>query len=600
MTSSLPRWDLSNIYPDLNSPEFAAAMADYAAQIDGLTTFFAEQLVPAGSDTPQPALAALVGEYLDRYNAVAELGDTLQPYVYACLSTDSRDPWARRRQSELEQISVRLHQLATRFQAWLGHREAALAGVVAANRTAQAHAFVLREIAEQSRYLMSPAEEDLAAELSLSGAKAWSKLQLTVTSQLSVDFVLDGQSQQMSLPALINLRSHPDPDVRRRAYETELQALASIREPLAACLNGIKGTANTLNRRRGRQDALHSALDQSRIDRPTLETMLGAIADFLPTFRRYFRAKARRLGKERLAWYDLFAPTGASKTSYTFDQARDFILANFAGFDAELAGLAQRAFDQRWIDAEPRPGKSGGAYCTGLDRVRESRILCNFDGSLDQVSTVAHELGHAFHNHCLYAAGRTPLQSLTPMTLAETASIMCETIVMESVLHHIQDPQEELAILETILTGEAQVIVDIYSRYLFEREVFQRRAAAELSADDLCAIMAHAQTVSYGDGLDEQFLHPYMWTWKPHYYHLGSPFYNFPYAFGLLFATGLYAIYQQRGAAFVPDYKRLLASTGEATAADLAARFSIDIRDRQFWQDSLAMIGQRINRYCAL
>ncbi len=600
MTSSLPRWDLSNIYPGLDSPEFTAAVTDYAAQITDLEALFTAQMAGAGGRTPLPELAALVGEYLERYNQIAELRDTLEPYVYACLSTDSRDTLAQRRRSELDQISVRLQQLATRFQVWLGQIEPALTDVIAANSTAQTHAFVLRELAEQSRYLMSAAEEDLAAELALSGARAWSKLQLTVTSQITIDFALDGQTQALPLPALINLRSHPDPDVRRRAYEAELQALANAREPLAACLNGIKGTANTLNRRRGRQDALHSAIDRARIDRPTLEAMLGAMADSLPAFRRYFRAKAQRLGKEQLAWYDLFAPTGASRTSYTFDQARAFILANFAGFDAELAGFAQRAFDQRWIDAEPRPGKSGGAYCTGIDSVRESRILCNFDGSLNQVSTIAHELGHAFHNHCLYAAGKTPLQSLTPMTLAETASIMCETIVMESVLRQIEDPQEELAILETILIGEAQVIVDIYSRYLFEWEVFQRRAVAELSADDFCAIMTHAQTVSYGDGLDAQLLHPYMWTWKPHYYYLELPFYNFPYAFGLLFATGLYAIYQQRGAAFVPDYKRLLASTGEATAAELAARFGIDIRQRQFWQDSLDVIGRRIDRYCAL
>ena len=236
----------------------------------------------------------------------------------------------------------------------------------------------------------------------------------------------------------------------------------------------------------------------------------------------------------------------------------------------------------------------------GVSGVKESRILVNFDGSFDQVSTIAHELGHGFHNDCAFKADKTELQQLTPMTLAETASTMCETIVTEAILASTKDPQEELAVLEAQIQGAAQIVVDIYSRYLFEKEVFERRAEAELSADDFNEIMERAQKAAYGDGLDERYLQKFMWTWKPHYYSSGLSFYNFPYAFGLLFATGLYAIYQKRGAAFVEDYKNLLASTGEANAADLAKRFGINIRTKKFWEDSLAIIGKRIERYCEL
>jgi oligoendopeptidase F len=303
------------------------------------------------------------------------------------------------------------------------------------------------------------------------------------------------------------------------------------------------------------------------------------------------------MGKDRLAWWDIFAPAGKLEKSYSFQEARDLIVAQFGTFSSELAGFAANAFDRRWIDAEQREGKRGGAFCMGLPKVRESRLLCNFDGTLDQVSTIAHELGHAYHNHCAYQAGKTELQQDTPMTLAETASITCETIVMQAILDESTDPQSELAILETQLIGDAQVIVDIFSRYLFEREVFERRAKSELSADDLCEIMERAQKATCGELAT---YHPYMWTWKPHYYYGGLPFYNFPYSFGLLFGIGLFAIYQQRGADFVPDYKSLLASTGEAPAADLAARFGIDIRSRKFWDDSLGVIGKRIERYCGL
>jgi oligoendopeptidase F len=291
---------------------------------------------------------------------------------------------------------------------------------------------------------------------------------------------------------------------------------------------------------------------------------------------------------------------GKTDKVYSWDEARDFIISNFNKFSPELGAFAKRAFDKSWIDAEQREGKRGGAFCMGLEAVKESRILSNFDGSFDQVSTLAHELGHAFHNECAYRADKTPIQQNTPMTLAETASIMCETIATEAVLQQVTDPQEILAVLEAQMNNASQVVVDIYSRYLFEKEVFERREKAELSSDELCEIMERAQKATYGDGLDESYLQKFMWTWKPHYYSSGFSFYNYPYTFGLLFATGLYAIYQKRGEAFVEDYKNLLASTGEDTAASLAQRFGIDITKRKFWDDSLAIIGKRVDRYCEL
>jgi oligoendopeptidase F len=597
MTTPIPHWDLSNVFPALDSKEFDAALEKLKNQISTVEKLFAEKVSQSHAQTPVSELAATIGEIIDRFNEMYELGGTLRAYLYSFVSTNSRDKAAMKKLSEFEQVGVRMQHLATQFQAWTGKLAPVLEAVIGANESARAHAFALRDAAQQSKYLMSGPEEALAADLDLSGASAWSKLQGTLTSQLSVDFELEGQVQKLPMPALINLHSHPDESVRRRAYEAEMVAWKTIEEALAAALNGIKGTANTINQRRGRTDALHSAIDLARIDRPTLEAMLSAMEDSFPAFRRYFQAKAKRLGKEKLAWWDVFAPVGESNRTYTWDEARELVLANFNQFSPELAAFAQRAFEKNWIDAEQRDGKRGGAFCMEVPGVKESRVLCNFDGTLDQTSTIAHELGHAFHNECAFKAGKTVLQQDTPMTLAETASIMCETIIMEAVLKDTSDPAERLAILETRLVGDAQVIVDIYSRYLFEKEVFERRAASELSAEELCDIMERAQKATYGDGLDERYLMKYMWTWKPHYYSAGLSFYNFPYAFGLLFATGLYAIYQKRGAEFVPDYVNLLASTGEAPAADLAARFGINIREKQFWADSLAIITAKIEQY---
>src|SRR5512138_3359536 len=600
MTISAPRWDLSNVYPSLESKEFKAAVDDYKKQVAALERFFKNKLSKADAKTKVQELAPLVGKAIDQINKIQTLSATIVPFIYSYVSTDSRDKLAMKTLSEFEQASLPMNQLMTRFKAWVGTLGPKLDQVVKANKSAQGHEFMLREAAEQSKYLMSEAEEALAAEMSLSGGNAFEKLQGTVTSQLSVDFELDGKMQKLPMPALINLRSHPDEATRRRGYEAENKAWETVQETLAACLNGVKGEANTLNKKRGRRDAIHSSLDAARMDRKTLDAMLTAMQDSFPMFRRYFNAKAKKLGKEKLAWWDIFAPVGRTDKVYSFEEARDFILENFGRFSPDLSAFARRAFDSSWIDAEQREGKRGGAFCMEVQNMKESRILSNFDGSFDQVSTLAHELGHAFHNECAYQAGKTVLQQATPMTLAETASTMCETIVTEAVLANSTDPQEELAVLEAQIQGAGQTVVDIYSRYLFEKEVFERREQAELSADELSEIMERAQKATYGDGLDERYLQKFMWTWKPHYYSAGLSFYNFPYAFGQLFATGLYAIYQQRGPAFVEDYKNLLASTGEASAADLAKRFGIDIRKRKFWDDSLGIIGKRIERFCAL
>lgn len=596
-TNSLPHWDMTNVYPGLEAPGFLADLHRYEAMLADIDAYFLHEIPSSGTEVSKANLATAAGKLVEKFNAALELGYTLRAFLTGYTAVDSFNTAARRIESQFQVVNARLEELTTRFRGWVGQIADKVPEIAELDPTVKAHIFALQEAAERSRYQMSQVEEALAAELTLTGGRAWAKLQGNLTSQLTVSFELDGQVKVLAMPALINLRSHPDETVRRRAYEAELQAWASVREPLAAAMNGIKGEVVALNRRRGWMDALHQPLEQARIDRQTLDAMLGAMVDSLPVFRRYFKAKAVRIGKDQLAWWDLFAPASKFERQYSWQETRQFILENFEKFSPDLAQFASRAFDRNWIDAEPRPGKRGGAFCMGVPGVRESRILTNFDGSLDQVSTVAHELGHAYHNECLYRAGKTMLQSRTPMTLAETASIMNETIIQQAVLESAANREEELSILETSLIGDSQVIVDIYSRYLFESEVFERRARAELSADELCDIMAWSQKEAYGSGLDDRYLQPYMWTWKPHYYSTDLSFYNFPYAFGLLFGLGLYAIYQQRGRAFVPDYQNLLSTTGEDTAANLAERFGIDLRSKEFWTNSLKVIERRIDRY---
>jgi pepF/M3 family oligoendopeptidase len=597
----LPHWSLSNVYSGLDAPDFQNASARCAKLIKELGRFLDRNNVRAGAKKPSAAvLRTVAAGYIERTNAIVRLYGTLRAYVYSFVSVDSTNQLARKTLSELEPLGVLFEQSGTRFSSWLGNNATAVPALSKVKGVLADHAFFLKETAEQSRYQMTDAEESLASELSLSGANAWSKLQGTVVSQMSVPFERDGKIEQISMPALINIQQHdPDAEVRRSAYEAEHAAWKTVEEPLAAAMNGVKGATVVLNKHRNRKDAVHSAIDAARIDRKTLDAMLGAMTDAFPHFRRYLKSKARRLGHAgALPWWDLMAPVSNAERHFSWRETREFVLENFASFSPRLHAMTRRAFDENWIDAEQRAGKRAGAFCMEVPAVDESRILCNFDGSLDQVSTVAHELGHAFHNDC--QIGKPYLQTVTPMTLAETASIFCENIIIDAALKTASTASEKLSILETDLIGKTQVIVDISSRYLFETEVFKRRERAELSADELGELMLSCQKQTYGDGLDARYMHKYMWTWKPHYYYAGLSFYNFPYAFGLLFGLGLYAIYQQRGAAFVPDYEALLASTGQADAATLAKRFKIDIRQKAFWKGSLDLIAQRIDEYCAL
>ena len=390
--------------------------------IQEATQAFETEYLPLLNPATSPeVLNRVLNNYVEEANALELLAGKIFGFLGAIISTDSFNKAAEQLYSKMAIAMLPLHDLGVRINAWLGALGDRLDKALEIPGAAHEHAFRLLEMAKESRYLMSEPEEILANEMTLSGGSAWDDLQGVLTSQKSVDFELDGKVQSLPLPALINLRSHPDASVRERAYKREQQVFEEMKEPLAACLNGVKGEVVTLDRKRGREDCLHSSLQMARIDRGTLEAMLGAIDDALPMFRRYFQAKARILGFEKLPWWSLFAPIGEVNKEYSFDEARDLILANFGTFSPELAKFAKGAFDKHWIDAEQRPGKRGGAFCMGLDAVQESRIMSNFDGSFDQVMTLAHELGHGFHNYCAYQAGKTPMQTNTPMTLAETA-----------------------------------------------------------------------------------------------------------------------------------------------------------------------------------
>jgi oligoendopeptidase F len=593
MKTELPRWDMSVVYPGLDSPEYERDLRSVVRALDELEGLFDEAQIDRTESPLNPDLAASILErVLPLYNALNDQVWMLGAYVYAFVSVDSRDEYAQARLSELERHTVRLSKLHTRLTAWAGSQD----GDALMERSEQArqHAYWLQRARIATEHMMSPAEEALAAEMRLTSSNAWNKLYGNLTSQIQATVEIRGERQTLTMSMLRNLAYDPDRAVRRAAYEAELQAWEQHAMPIASALNAIKGETNLLTRKRGWDSPMHASLFYSAIDEATLNAMLDAAYEAFPDFRRYLHAKARLLGVERCAWYDLFAPVGKETRAWSYEEAKQFIIEQFATYSQKLSDFARRAFEARWIDAPPQPGKRDGAFCMRLRR-DESRILTNYKPSFSGMGTLAHELGHAYHNLCL--AERTYLQRQTPMTLAETASIFCNTIIDQAALRDA-DHEEQIAILEASLQGACQVVVDITSRYLFEKAVFERRAERELSARELCEIMRDAQLQTYGDGLDENALHPYMWAAKPHYY--GSAFYNYPYMFGLLFGLGLYALYLDDPDGFRARYDDLLSRTGMADAPTLAAEFGFDLRTPAFWRGAFDTIRQNIERFEAL
>jgi len=452
---------------------------------------------------------------------------------------------------------------------------------------------MLEEAGRRAKHQMPPDSEALAAELNVSGGGAWARLHSNVTSQLSVQF--DGNAQPMS--AIRAMAYDGDSETRRAAHDAEIAAWQTTAMPLAMAINAIKGEVNTLAKRRGFADPVDISLLDNRMDRATLDAMMGAAYDSFPLFRRYLRAKARLLKSgTQLPWYDLFAPVSSAGKAWSYTEACEFVVTQFHAYSPRLGDFAQRTFVEGWIDAEPRHGKVDGAFCIGLQN-DESRVLMNYKPSIGSIMTLAHELGHAYHN--LNLATQTPLNRDTPMTLAETASTFCETLTQAAALQHA-DAAGKLEILESSLQRSCQIVVDITSRYLFESRLFAQRQQRELSPDELCALMTQAQTETYGDGLQADTLHPYMWAVKGHYYSTGRSFYNYPYMFGQLFGTGLYARYREQPSTFAAQYDTLLSSTGKGDAATLARSMGIDITTRAFWEGSLAVVAEEVAQFEAI
>jgi len=590
--TQLPHWDMTPVFPSLGSREFTSAFDEVVTSVQGLRELFDEANIRK-ADVPDvdDAMVERFDILLNRLNGIFEQMRTIMSYLHSFVSTEAQNDLAQARLSELQMQTVELSKLGKRLVAWIGSIDTE--ALITRSDVAKAHAFWIGRARSDAEHQMSEAEEDLVSGLGPAAATAWSKLHGNVTSRVMVDLLKpDGTTERLPMATIAGMvMQDPDPAMREAAYNAALATWPTVEVPLAAALNSIKGWNNELNHRRGWPDAIEPALFANNVDRTTLQAMQEACIESFPDFRRYFKAKARLFGKERLPWWDLAAPVGAESKRWDWDETASFIVDQFRTYSDRLAGLAARAFLERWIDAEPREGKRSGGFCMGV-RGDESRILVNFTHSFLDVATVAHELGHAYHN--INLADRTPTQRSTPMALAETASTFCETIVTRAMLAQ-SSGDERIGILNGDLVRDSMIVVSIHSRFLFEKAVCEQRERRELSAGELCKLMADSQLEVFGDAVDGDALHPYMWAVSPHYY--GLPFYNWPYTFGLLFGLGLYKRYDEDPDAFRAGYDDLLSSTGMDDAAGLCARFDIDVRSPDFWRSSLDVVRERIAEF---
>jgi len=579
------RWNLENIYSDFDSEDFK----NDERELDNIFNKIKKWKVVNNKDEANLAeeFIALLKDYLSVHSK-------LIAYSRLKVSVDAKDEKALKAGERLEKKISDLTRPRIRFQLWLKELDNRKKLYDKSNLLKE-HRFIIEEYVDNSDYLLSEDEEDIISKMKQTGSSAWTKLQQNLSSTLMVDIEMEGEKKKLPLPVVRNLANHKDFEIRKKAYMAELAAYQKIEDGVAAALNGIKGEVLTLCEKRGYKSPLEKILLDSRMDDETLNAMLSAIEDYLPVFHKYYRKKAEVLAyDDALPFYELFAPLGKKEMKYSYEEARDFIITNISSVSKEMAKFYKKVFNEKWIDSEPRNGKRGGAFCYNIHEINESRILSNFTGSLSDVITLAHELGHAYHGYCL--DDESLLNSDYPMPLAETASIFSETVVTEAAINEA-DSEQLVTILENKISQAGQVIVDIYSRFLFEKSLFEQRKEGSLSIKKLKKLMLEAQKKAYGEGLNHKFLHPYMWLNKPHYYSANYNYYNFPYAFGLLFGLGVYSLREEKREEFMDSYNNLLRETGKNKIFDLANMMGINVHSSEFWSSSLRLIEKDINKF---
>lgn len=572
-------WSLTELYESYESEQY---LSDWATLEENYSQLQSLSLV----------------DNLETIKKVIELKENIMVLAYQIslyaglqLSTNTTDEKSLFYSAKLDKLIADNAKIESKVDKFLG----TITTDITVDEKLSQYQFMFAQAKAKNKYLLSDEVEEVIATLNQSAGSSWEQLQSFLTSTVEGEF--DGKT--VTLSDIRNLAYSDNADIRKRAFETELKMYETIKEPTAFALNNIKSQVNDIARLRGYSSPLEQTLVASHMKKETLDALMAAIVDSLPAFHRYLKHKAKLLGHENgLPFYDLFAPIGEnSSKTFSVEESRQYLVKHFSKFAQDLAEMTANVYDNNYVDMFPKKGKVGGAFCAGVMPLKQSRILMNFDGSLSNVITMAHELGHAYHN--LHIENHLPLNWDYSMPVAETASTFNEELIKNSMLAEATS-DEKISLIEAELQDTTQIIVDIYSRYLFETALFEARKENFLFSKDLEQMMMDAQKQAYGDGLDETQLHPYMWLCKGHYYSAGLSFYNFPYAFGGLFSKGLYAKYLEQPEGFLEKYQAMLHATTVSTVEDTAKTMAIDLTTKAFWETALKQVEQKIDEFITL
>lgn len=455
--------------------------------------------------------------------------------------------------------------------------------------------FVLNERREKAKEKLSVKEESLITQLAMDGFEGWSQMYDTIVGSMTIPY----KGEKLSVGQAANKFSDPDERTRKELFTAWEQAWEEKSDLFARTLNHLAGFRLSVNEKRGWDDILKEPLEIGRMKKETLESMWNVIANHKEPLVRFLKRKAELLDLDKLSWADLDAPLAVTAESKVMDyqEGADFIIQQFAKFGSQLANFTQKAFEDSWIEAEDRPGKRPGGFCTGFPLNKQSRIFMTYSGTPSNVSTLAHELGHAFHSYAMRDIH--PLNRSYAMNVAETASTFAEMVVADAAVKEAASEEEKLVLLEDKIQRSVALLMNIHARYLFETRFYDERKQGYVSAERLNELMVDAQKEAYGDALSDY--NPTFWASKLHFYITGVPFYNFPYTFGYLFSLGIYANALKEPEGFEEKYIALLKDTGSMKVEDLAEKhLGVDLKTRDFWEEAVNACMEDVEEFMRL
>ena len=489
-------------------------------------------------------------------------------------------------QGTLSSVKADCSSLLKKLQQQLSEIDPAAWNLLLQTESLKDYRFILNEWRADAEASLSNEEEALIDDLMVDGYHAWNDLYRSILNNLRVHVEINGSEKPFSIGQAVNLRSHANPVIRKNAFIALENMWSGQQETMARILNHITGFRLQVDRKRGASGSLEQPLKDNRMNEKTLQAMWRVVSRHKPAFVDYLDHKAQLAGNTQMPSYDFWAPFAEKDISIDYPQGAEFILQQFQKFGPELADFTRTAFENGWVEAADRPGKSAAAFCAGFPLSDESRIFLTFDGSMTTVLTLAHELGHAFHNHALKTVA--PLNRRYSMSTAETASTFAEMIVLDAAIEQTEDPDEKLMLLDEKIKRSVMNFMNLHSRFLFEERLYEARENGMVSAERLNAMMEDAYTEAYAGSMSHVPVHSWMST--PHFYITSSPFYNFPYTFGYLFAVSIYAKAKEQGHGFEKNYLALLRDTGSMTVEDLAMKhLGEDITQESFWEKGMAL-----------